>query len=114
MNLKDMLGQFAGNLPGRALQISWLKIDANGRDRRQIGDRLSLWTALLQRVDHLGTCRTVTSARTSSRSFGNRNVVDIDPARTNPGGDWSSLEMDRPTQAGRLPGTRARPTHPTA
>jgi hypothetical protein len=29
MNLKDMLGQFAGNLPGRALQISWLKIDAN-------------------------------------------------------------------------------------
>ena len=50
MNLKDMLGQFAGNLPGQALQISWLKIDANGRDRRQIGDRLSPWTALLQRV----------------------------------------------------------------
>ena len=85
MNLKDMLGQFAGNLPGRALQISWLKIDANGRDRRQIGDRLSLWTALLQRVvtttilaqlsiepdagagastpsHRSGTCRTVTSA----------------------------------------------------
>ena len=30
--------------------------------------------------------------------------MDIDPARTNPGGDWSPLEMDRPTQAGRLPG----------
>jgi hypothetical protein len=30
-------------------------------------------------------------------------VADINPARTDPSGDWSPVAMERPAQAGRLP-----------
>ena len=32
------------------------------------------------------------------------DVADINPARTDPGGGWSPVAMERPAQAGGLPG----------
>jgi hypothetical protein len=62
---------------------------------------------------HATRYRSVTPAGTIgtgtiSRAFGNRNVADINPARTDPGCGWSPVAMDRPAQAGAPIGRHRR------
>ena len=42
------------------------------------------------------------------QALGSQNFADINPARTDPGGDWPTLAADRPAQAGAFAGRHRR------